>query len=572
MEMPGSEYFGAALVAAVESGDVPLPLLDDKVLRVLSAMFERGLFDVPPSGGNPSTNVTSAAHNALARQLGAAGTVLLANPRGVLPLTAATSGTIAVIGDDAHLDPRCCGTGSGALFPPYLITPFEGISARASAFGTGSNTTYFPTPAIAVNITQFYSSTRGDHFLDFSCDECYDLYVAERSEGFAFQSNFSGAVALLLYYNGATSSNLVTTAAYPPSDPAYGYVRVLGYALPLDTTPAPPNTAVLELWTGLDTPDGQPVGSHRDFFTLATDASRAEAQARNYTLVGQLARIATVPGGSPGLAQVVAAAAAADVAVLCVSTPSGEGMDRADLSLSPEDDALVAAVTAAQPNTVVVLHNPGAVVMPWAPAAGAIVAAWFSGQEMGTSLADILFGDVNPSARLPLTFPMTNEDTPLQTPLQYPGVNGTVVYSEGLLMGYRYWDSAGLTPRFPFGHGLSYTTFGYAELVVDTSSAGTAIVINATVTNSGRVAGTEIAQLYLGFPEGWGEPPRLLKGFEALVDLAPGASATASFALAPRDRSIWNVTTYAWQPVPGEFGIFVGASSRDIRLTGSFTV
>ena len=214
--------------------------------------------------------------------------------------------------------------------------------------------------------------------------------------------------------------------------------------------------------------------------------------------------LSSLPG--PAFTAITAAAAAADVAIVCVTTGSGEGSDRATLRLTPLDDALVAAVAAAQQRTVVVVHNPGAVVMPWADSVGAIVAAWYPGQgeelgssdslflpqrmnhrwkaastvicafhtharslvsaEMGNGLADVLFGDVNPSGRTPVTFPVDEADTPLRTPSQYPGVNGTVTYTEGLEIGYRYFDRAGITPRFAFGHGLSYTSFAYANLTV----------------------------------------------------------------------------------------------------------
>jgi beta-glucosidase len=253
-----------------------------------------------------------------------------------------------------------------------------------------------------------------------------------------------------------------------------------------------------------------------------------------------------------------------------VSTPSSEGSDRPNLDLAPADDAMIVAATAAQPRAVVVLNAPGAVAMPWAPAAGAILHAWYPGQEMGNALADVLWGDVNPSARLPLTIPMDDAQDPLPTPEQYPGVNGTVTYTERLLIDYRWFDASNVTPRFAFGHGLSYTSFAYASLsVAGDGVAG--VTVSFTLTNTGARAGREVPQLYLAFPAAAGEPPLVLRGFDS-VEVAAGASAPVTFHLSPRDMSTWDVGAHAWALARGDFSIVVGASSRDARLTGAFTL
>ena len=562
MEMPGSGYFGAALLAAVQSGAVPEAVLDDKVLRVLTPMFAAGLFDAPPCATcTPDANVTSPAHTALARHIGAASTVLLVN-RGVLPV-APTVRTLVVIGDGGDVAPDCCGAGSGGLDPPYIVSPLAGIRARA---GPGVAVSYLPTPTGAAALAQFYSPVRGDHFLDFVCILCPPDYVSLRTEGYASTSPCAGCVELGLYWNVANLSNLVMASAGYSPPPGYAYVRPVAWALPLNYS-GPAATAVLELWHGMDTPQGAPPRSHGDYFSLATSASRAEATAAGYVKVADAARV-LLAAAAPDYAAVAAAAAAADMAVVVASTPSSEGADRADLNLAPTDDALIAAVTAAQPNTVVALNNPGAVVMPWADAAGAILAAWYPGQEMGNALADILFGDVNPSGRLPVTFPVLNSDTPLVTPEQYPGVNGTVTYSEKLNIGYRFFDAAGIAPRFPFGHGLSYTTFAYSGLTIDASQPG-AVTIAFVIKNTGGLAGREVPQLYITFPASAGEPPLSLRAFDNLL-IEAGASQRISFSLTLRDLSIWSVEAYAWAPVPGTFTASIGASSRDIRLRGDF--
>lgn len=573
MEMPGADFFGDALVAAVQQGLVPMAVIDDKVLRILTPMFAAGMFDppfCPPSQCNEDTNVTSPAHTALARHIGGAGAVLAKNANNALPLSSSAIKSLVVVGDDADVSPYCCGAGSGGLSPPYVVSPLQGIITRA---GAGVSVKYFPTPPMATALTQWFSAGRGDHFLDFQCNLCPagpDAYVALRVEAYGAAVPFGGSVELALFYNGATQSNLIALSDFAPP-PGYAYVRPLAYALPLNYSGGD-ETAVLELWTGKDTPNGAPPLSHVDFFTLATAASRAEAVAANYTKVADVARV-FVNASLPDFSAIAAAAAAADAAIVCASVASSEGADRADLNMSAVDDATIAAVAAAQPRTIVSLNVPGAVIMPWAAAAAAIVINWYPGQEMGNALADVLFGDVNPSGRLPLTFPVANADTPLQTAEQYPGVNGTQNYTERLEVGYRWFDAAGVAPLFAFGHGLSYTSFAYAALQVSPSRGGAAdsVAVAVNVTNSGGVAGREVVQLYVAFPASAGEPPAQLRGFE-VVDLAPGATATVSFTLAPRDLSVWDTAAYAWAPAAGAFGILVGASSRDIRVNGTYTL
>jgi len=269
------------------------------------------------------------------------------------------------------------------------------------------------------------------------------------------------------------------------------------------------------------------------------------------------------------LSNVQKVAQEADVAIVFVEAWSSEGMDRTNLDLPNNQDALVAAVAKVQKNTIVVIHSPGAVTMPWASSVDSILAALMPGQEDGNAIARVLFGDVNPSARLPVTFPVTSAQTPLKTPEQYPGVNDQEYYSEKLLVGYRWYDAVSQTPLFPFGHGLSYTTFSYANLSV--REEGFAVVVEFDISNDGKVKGSEVPQLYLGFPSSAGEPPQQLKGFKKVKDLAPGEVAHVHFELKEADLSIFNENTESWQAVTGLFTVHVGASSRDIRLMGQFT-
>jgi len=280
--------------------------------------------------------------------------------------------------------------------------------------------------------------------------------------------------------------------------------------------------------------------------------------------------------------QAVGLARECDVAIVFVQTLSSEGRDRTSLSLDDDcsgshchaQNALVEAVAAANRNTVVVMSVPGAVLTPWRDQVAALLTNFMPGQQAGHAIADVLFGRVNPSGKLPLTFPSAENQTKL-TPHQWPGWpdprNPTYAnYSEGLLVGYRYYDAHGIAPAYPFGHGLSYAgPFGYSALHVDAATG--AYKISMTLTNTGGVRGAEVAQLYLAFPSSANEPPKVLRRFQK-VELAPGESATVTFApLVPADDlAIWDEDAHAYRTVNGEFGVLVGASSRDIRLKATF--
>jgi len=254
-------------------------------------------------------------------------------------------------------------------------------------------------------------------------------------------------------------------------------------------------------------------------------------------------------------------AASADVALVFVATSSSEGRDRPNLGLGKEDDLIETVAKAAGKKTVVVAVTPGALLTPWRDDVAAIVTPLMPGQEYGNAIADVLFGDVNPAAKLPITFPKIENEMEFNQS-QWPGTHGISVYSEKLNVGYRWYATHDVTPAFPFGHGLSYTTFTYGNLVVKSRT------VTCTVKNAGKVDGYEVAQLYLKFPSTAGEPPKQLKGFQRLT-IGAGKTATATFTLDDGSFSIWDAKTHQWSLVHGTFGVMVGSSSGDIRLSGS---
>jgi beta-glucosidase len=277
----------------------------------------------------------------------------------------------------------------------------------------------------------------------------------------------------------------------------------------------------------------------------------------------------------------VVAAKAADVAIVFISDVSSEGFDRPDMNPragtcdlvvqsgcnyeSVDQDALASAVAAANPNTIVVLQNGGPLSMPWIKQVRGVLENWYPGQVDGDAIAPILFGDFDPSGKLPETIPYKLSDGPLRTAIQYPGIKGQVDHTERLLIGYRWYTAKHIAPLFPFGFGLSYTTFRFSGLSV--RPAGRGAVVRFTVTNTGKRAGADIAQVYVGDPRAAGEPPEQLAGFDR-VQLAPGASQAVTIVINQRSLSYWSARKNGWTMAAGCYRVMVGDSSASLPLGG----
>jgi hypothetical protein len=266
-----------------------------------------------------------------------------------------------------------------------------------------------------------------------------------------------------------------------------------------------------------------------------------------------------------------------EVAVVVVRDYNNEHADRPSLTLPHEQDLLVEAVAAANPRTIVVVASGGPVLMPWLEQVPAVLEGWYGGQEVGNALADIMFGGVSPSGKLPVTFPRTEHETPVSLPEQYSRTALVSHFSEGLAVGYRGYDQFEIDPLFSFGYGLSYTSFAYVQLRVEpeTTDGSGVIRVSFTIKNTGEWAGAEVAQVYLGLPAGTGEPPKRLVGW-VRVELEPGETREVSVILDPtassRPLSYWNVSNNKWEIASGDYEVYVGASSRDMRLHGSLRV
>lgn len=526
MEMPGADYYGTALTNAISAGQVTPATIDDHVRRVLTPMFRRGLFDHAQTG-SMSAVVTSAAHTSLARQVAAAGSVLLKNAGNVLPLPATTK-NIAVIGT-----PMYQGGGSAAVNAGTTVSPLQGITQRA---GSGVTVTYSPGTASS-GITGIGG-------------KCVDVAAA----------NTANNTTIQLYDCNGTNAQTWTQNAD-------GTLRALGKCMTAQGSAGGAKVQLYDCNGGAGqkwTATGGTLVNQGLCLDATGQSSANGTPLQLWTCTGGANQKWTLPSGG-GHDAAVTAARAADVAVVFVSKFESEGSDLADITLPADQNQLVTDVAAANPNTVVVVNSGSAVTMPWAGSVRGIVEAWYPGQEYGNAIASLLFGDVNPGGKLPVSFPAALTDVPARTTAQWPGQNNTVQYSEGIDVGYRWYDRQNIAPLFPFGFGLSYTTFAYGNLTVASPDSAGNVAVSFDVTNTGTRAGAEVPQVYVGQPATTGEPPKNLRGF-AKVTLSPGQTQRVTITLDARSFQYYDG---GWRTAAGTHQIMVGSSSRDVRLTGS---
>jgi beta-glucosidase len=244
-------------------------------------------------------------------------------------------------------------------------------------------------------------------------------------------------------------------------------------------------------------------------------------------------------------------------------------MDKTSLSLPGNQDELIDAVASANPHTLVVLNTSTPIAMPWINKVGGVLETWYPGQESGAGIASLLFGDADPGGRLPVTFPAAPDQGPGTKPEQYPGVDGIARYDEGILVGYRWYDQRQQAPLFPFGHGLSYTTFEYSDLRLE--KGRNSVALSVTVKNTGMRKGSDVVQVYVAEPESAHEPPSQLKGFEK-ISLEAGGSKTVRIEV-PFDRlATWSESTHGWKLWKGAFTFKVGESSRRLLIKSSIEI
>ena len=558
MEMPGSTYY-AQLPAAVAAGQVKMAAIDEAVRRVLSQMDRMGWL-APGRGARMAGSIPQ--KSAAAREVAIAGAVLLKNDTRILPLSTEDLRGVVLIGPTAMA--LLVGGGGSARVPPmHSGNVFDELKKRRGF----ASLTY----AIGYDV-------EGD---------VVPAGVFKRTDGDG-PIDFTGARALAA---GSTKTWTGTITVATGGEYEF-HLQTAGGRGTIQFDPPPPASASAVGAATAGQAAGRGAGGGRGGgrggggggapllptalgLSNPTSTQRFEAGvARTVVITGTAA--ATTPleirltWATPGqrdrkIKEAADTARAAKVAIVFAYDEGTEGRDRASLDLPGYQNDLIAAVVAANPRTVVVLNNGAPILMPWADRVPAILQMWYPGQEGADATSAILVGDESPGGRLPVTFPRQLADMPTNDPQRYPGVDGHGTYSEGIFVGYRWYDEKKIAPLFPFGHGLSYTQFTYSNAAV--KQAGDGYDVTFTVANTGAKAGTEVPQIYLGptTPAPAPMAPQKLAAFTR-VTLAPGTSRQVTLHIGARELSYWSVDRHAWVVATGRRAVLIGASSRDIKL------
>ncbi len=566
LEMPGPAKYFKLLGEAVQNWQINEAAVDKAVRRVLRLVVLSGRMDKQVSSKG---SVNTSAHQKLARSLAEEAITLLKNEGGLLPLGKGVK-SIAVIGPNAA-EAVIEGGGSSRVPPLYRVSPLEGLQKLAASkfkieYESGSDNVDEP---FTIPTTWLPGGLRGEFYelADFSGEPI------ETKDGFG--SDFWWHIAwtpLQIKPMAMRWTGSLTVPADGTYKIALNHVGKVKLFLDGKTIleGIAQNTATRDLFTRGVTL--QKLQAGRTYKIRMDYVRYQEQEIVNYSLgIG----LAFETGKDTRLTRAVTLAKHCDVALVFAGYPDGfesEGTDRPSMELMGKQNELIAAVAQANPRTAVVLNVGAPVSMPWVDQVAAIVQAFYPGMENGNAVAAVLLGKVNPSGKLPVTFPVRLEDSPAYINASFPGCR-EVNYGEGIFVGYRYYDKKDVTPLFPFGHGLSYTSFSYKDLKATRKvKAGGKVEVSLTVTNIGKVAGKEVVQLYVSdLHSSLPRPPKELKGF-AKVALGPGESGKVTFTLDERALSFYDPHKHAWVAEPGDFEVLAGSSSRDIRAKAKFTL
>lgn len=590
MEMPSARAYGDDLKQAVLGGVIPEALVDQAVHRILVQMDKVGLLQcASPAGPVPNCSLPPRpeldidADAAAARQVATAGAVLLKNDGKTLPLKYDDLRSLVVIGPTARS--LLVGGGGSARVIGFTEREISPLQALIELAGSKANITYVPGIDLdGVPVPASVLTPEGG---------------APDDQGL-LRTNPDGTTTVDPEINFTNELG----NAFPPGTGAYTWTGTITvpedgeYEFKLQTTgagfffsPGPPPTFLISQIQI----DGITIVMAGGFFGggliptadgLSNSSSRVTLSAGPHTIkvIGvrsfseplqiRLAWV-TPEWRQAKLDEAVAAASSARAAVVFGYNEGTEGADRASIALPGAQDELIQAVTSANSRSIVVLNTGDPVSMPWVESAAAILEMWYPGQEGGWATADLLLGNANPGGKLPVTFPASDADTQVaEHPEMYPGVDNEAAYSEGIFLGYRWYDAQDIEPLFPFGHGLSYTKFKYSKLSVSPASDG-GFDISFRVHNVGNYDGDEVAQVYLGpssvVPTDVQMAEKALVAFTRIT-LANGEWQDVSLHIAPRQLSYWSATLDEWVLAGGTRELYVGSSSRDVRLLGTVEV
>jgi len=567
LEMPGpGNTWGKKLLEAVTEGLIDEEIINDKVERILNIAEFSGRFDSPENKLEKS-NIRKS-HNKLLRNVASEGMVLLKNEK-ILPLKKSAIKKLAVIGPNAK-NSQIIGGGSASLKPHYQVHPFEALQERFSddfsiSFAEGARTNkYLP----KLNERLFSNSEDGFLVEYFDKEINKDkLISSEVLNGNKFWV-FEGFAKDIINKEERPSVIVRFSCDYSPDVSGEHDFEIFGIGLgklKID------GKVLIDNWN--ETTQGEA------FFSFATapkrnsiylDKNETYKFEVEYFFEGRFPAIhfgCMPPEKENLLEEAIKTSREADAVILIVGTNSDwetEGNDRSDLALPADQDKLIESVIKENANTVVVINSGSPVSMPWINDSNAILQSWFGGQEYGNALADLIFGEINPSGKLPTTFPVQIEDTPAFD--YYPGKNSQMNYEEKLLIGHRWYERKGKKPLFPFGFGLSFTKFSFSNLEV-MKKDDLNINCKFRIKNFGEMDGHEVAQCYVAFLNAEeDEPLKTLQSFKK-VFIEKNKEIELEISLNKRNFSYWDVDKKDWMVKPGEYRIDIGSSSEKIELS-----
>lgn len=567
LEMGNAEFMTAkTLIPAIENGKVQEAVIDQKVRRILRTAMQFGFFDRDQT--DPSIPLFNPQADAVALQSAEEGAVLLKNEGNLLPLNPHKIHSIAVIGPDA-----------------YPAVPGGGGSSEVTAFAPVSFMTGLSKALYSKRIKVYWNSgikTPEEIFSDTRW--CIDLTCKRTG---LLRTEYIQATNTKIASGEDDQVNSLQNPGGEDWNPGYRRVEWNGYYLPKTsgiyrivaaTVGEDSYKLLLNGKQILEVPTHQNGQAAKSALVTLEAGKPAKIQFIYWPMTEQkTAGLGVIAESQLLNPEAIHLAKMADVAVVSVGygpSTEGEGLDRT-YQLPFGQEELIQAVAAVNPHAIVVLTAGGSVATQgWLDKVPALLQTWYAGQEAGNALEKILFGEVNPSGKLPMSWEKKIEDNPTyKNYYEAPG-SRDVNYAEGIFLGYRYYDKSHVKPLFPFGFGLSYTSFAFSNLEVTPQVASQTgpITVGFDVKNTGSRPGAEVAQVYVGDPSATvPRPVKELKGFSR-VSLAPGESSHVTVTLNRRSLAYWDTNTHNWKVDAGKFVVYVGDSSRNIKLQQSFDV
>lgn len=585
LEMPGPSYIrGQKLVTnALGCGKLSQYDVDNCVRQVLKLVKKVLPLGIPEHA--PEHNVDTKETAALLREISSNGLVLLKNEKNVLPFNKSKS--IAVIGPNADMA-AYSGGGSASLRPYYVVTPFEGIKKQNSSAKYTLGSPGWKNLPVASRLTKTADDKPGFTmrvYLDPPSTKdrkvIEEIYIDDSK---CFMGDYK-------------HPDVHTDLFYPSFDATFTPTETTEYEFSISVA----GTAKLYVDDTLVVDNATKQVPGDSFFGSGTreeiGAIRLTAN-KTYKVHIDFATLPSITFRSPGatsfgpggiriglerkidttveLARAVELAKSVDQVLLVAGLNSdweSEGYDRTHMDLPSGNDELIAAVTAANPNTAVIIQSGTPVTMPWLDSVPALVQAWYGGNETGNAIADVVFGSTNPSGKSPLSFPVRNEDNPAF--LNYKSERNRTLYGEDVYVGYRYYEKTKKQVNFPFGHGLSYTTFDITDSSVTSDAENDNITVTCSVKNTGKVVGSEVVQVYISqVSPSINRPVKELKGFKKVKDIKAGGTVKdvkidMSLKYA---TSFWDEARDSWVSEKDEFVVWVGAGSEKVMEAGRFKV